>query len=295
LHNAGFNPVPQIVPCIGTFNNQPTCKNPDDVGKALYTDPKAGTVAATNSKVTLFVGGPPAKVQVPSLTGLSPDDAQVQLNNLKLNLDPNYTQVDVDDPNQYGKIQRQDPTANSSVDQGSTVHLTVAKTPNQVTVPNLVGQTFTSAAKTLQNLKLVPSKKDVDSDQPAGTVVGQEPNGGNVAEGKSIELDVSNGSQQKITMPDLTGMTQNGAVAQLQQLGWTGQATITYVRVSDPSQNGVVQATSPSANTQITKSQGVMLQVGASSAGSTSPSTTTTFPSRGGILPPAGGQGVGGN
>ncbi|WP_027942322.1 Stk1 family PASTA domain-containing Ser/Thr kinase [Amycolatopsis taiwanensis] len=292
LRNAGFDPERKVIPCIGTFDNQPSCNNPDDVNKALRTEPTEGTSVATGTKVTLYVGGPPTKVQMPDLKGSTPDDAQEQLTKLKLRLDTNYDMVDVDDPSQYGKVQKQDPPANSQVDQGMTVHLTVAKSPNLVTVPNLVGQTYANASKTLQNLKLVVSKKDVDSDKPAGTVVDQNPNGGLQPEGKTVTLSVSNGSQQTINMPDLRGLTQNDALAQLAQLGWTGQVNYETTKVTNPAQIGLVQDTSPSANTPIAKNQTITLVLGAARNGSTSPTTTPTSP--GGILPPIGGSGGGG-
>jgi serine/threonine-protein kinase len=291
LTQAGFHPVMQQIACIGTFNGQPTCDNPGDVGKALRTDPTAGTSLTKGSNVTLYVGVAPADVAVPDLSGQMQDQVMATLQNLKLNLDPNVQQVDVSDPGEFGRVQSQTPAANTSVPQGSTVTITIAKTKNLVTVTDYTGKTYdqASAALTQQGLKV--AKVTQPGNVPAGQVMSQKPNGGTVAQGSTVTLTVSDGSLQTITMPYLIGKSENDAMAALQAAGWTGTINYQTTKVYDQAQVGMVQNTSPAANTQITKNQTITLFLGDFNSGDTSSSSPPTSSSK--ILPPFGG-GVGG-
>jgi serine/threonine-protein kinase len=95
---------------------------------------------------------------------------------------------------------------------------------------------------------------------------------------------VSDGSLQQITMPDLTGLTQDQAQAKLQQAGWDGQLNYQADRINDPDQEGLVTRTSPSANTQITKSQAITVFIGETNGSGNSSSSTATSSSHG-IIP----------
>jgi beta-lactam-binding protein with PASTA domain/predicted Ser/Thr protein kinase len=285
LRNAKFNPVRQVIPCIGTFDGQPTCNNPDDVGRVLRTDPPAGTSAEEGSKVTLFVGGPPSKVAVPDLTGMTQDEAATALKNAKLNLNPQIQRTDTDDPNQFGKVQRQSPPSNTQIDQGGTVQITVFATKNLVPVTDYTGQQFSVANAALTQAGFKVTKLTQQSSAPEGQVIKQQPNGGNVAQGGTITLTVSDGSQQTIAMPNVVGMSQSEALAALKNAGWEGTVSYQSVRVTDPRQNNVVQSSSPSANTQITKNQTITLFLG--DILNTSPTSTTATSSR--VFPPVGG------
>ncbi|HKS46639.1 MAG TPA: Stk1 family PASTA domain-containing Ser/Thr kinase [Amycolatopsis sp.] len=276
LRNAGFTPVKETVECIGSFDNQPTCNNPDQVNKALRTNPGEGTTAAQGTKVTLYVGVQPGNVAVPDLSGLSQDEAAQRLKDVKLNLNPVVQQVDDDNPNNYGKVLRQNPAPNAQVQRGGQVTITIAKTKNLVQIVDHTGEQFASASAALAAQGLTVKKTSQASDQPEGQVVKQTPNGGAVPEGSTVTLIVSDGTQQKITMPNLVGLTQNDALAQLRAAGWDGDVDYQTTRVADPRQVGIVQSTSPTANTQITKNQNITLFLGSFNQISSSSSSPTS-------------------
>lgn len=98
-----------------------------------------------------------------------------------------------------------------------------------VTVPTgLVGQQYVAAASALAGVQLIPEQVDVDSDQPAGTVLAVESEGQEVEAGSTIPVQVSNGSQaedeeeETTTVPwGLTHQDQGYAESQLENAGLT--------------------------------------------------------------------------
>ena len=284
LRDKGFtNIVLADKPCVRQPNGVETC-SADAIGKAINTDPAAGVSVALDQRITLFIGRPPANVAVPSLSGMTRDDAEAALNRAGLLLDPNVQEVDVNDEDQYGKVQSQTPNANTQIAQGSTVAIKIGKTPNMVDVTDYTGQQFNVAQAGLQALGFRVTRQDTDSDQPEGQVVNQKPNAGQQREGSTVTLTVSNGSLQKITMPDLRGLTQNEALQRLQQLGWDGQVNYQADRTADRQEDGTVTNSVPGPNTQITKNQTITLFIGEAFGGGGGDSTTPTTP--GGIFPP---------
>jgi serine/threonine-protein kinase len=84
---------------------------------------------------------------------------------------------------------------------------------------------------------------------------------------------VSDGSQQQIQMPDLTGMTQNQAQQKLGNLGWTGNFQVQTTTTFDPAKDGQIKQQNPNAGSQIDKNQQVFITVQQLIGGGT---TTTT-------------------
>ena len=72
----------------------------------------------------------------------------------------------------------QSPGAGTVVVEGTQVRINVSKGPKPVTVPNVVGLPYDQAASELQRAGFGVARIDVDSDQAAGIVTDQEPNGG---------------------------------------------------------------------------------------------------------------------
>ncbi|GHF10163.1 serine/threonine protein kinase [Amycolatopsis deserti] len=285
LRDKGFTNIALAdKPCFRQPNGVETC-SADQIGKAISTDPAAGVSVALDQKITLFIGRAPANVAVPNLLGKTQEEAEALLNQAGLLLDPNVQQVDVDDEDQYGKVQSQNPNANAQIAQGSTVAIKVGKTPNMVEVTDYTGQQYDVAKAGLEALGFKVSKQEADSDQPEGQVLNQKPNAGQQREGSTVTLTVSNGSQQKISMPDLRGLTQNEALQRLQQLGWDGQVNYQADKLSDEDMDGKVTGSVPTAGTQITKSETITLLIGESNSGgggggdnTTSPTSSPRFP-----------------
>ena len=152
------------------------------------------------------------------------DDAQTALTNAKLTLDPNVTVVEVDDPNQAGLVQDQNPAAGTQVDEGSSVQIKVAKSKQLKTVPDFTNKPYSQAKSTLEGLGFKTKKTEQASETvPKDSVITQNPNGGQLAVGELITLTVSTGpeTQTLIEMPQLVGMPVDDAQQKLQSMGWT--------------------------------------------------------------------------
>jgi serine/threonine-protein kinase len=197
-------------------------------------------------------------------------------------------ETDVNDPNQYGKVVTQSSGANQTVDEGTTVTITVGKTPSMVQVTDYTGKQVAEAEAGLKAAGFKVSKQNQDSAEPTGTVVNQKPNAGLQPEGSTVTLFVSNGSQQQISMPPVTGMTEQQAQAALTAAGWDGQLNSQADKVNDPNKEGLVTRTAPTAGTQISKNQPITLFIGETNGDGdgSSTSSTPTSTSRGGIIGP---------
>ncbi|MBT0567722.1 Stk1 family PASTA domain-containing Ser/Thr kinase [Williamsia sp. CHRR-6] len=161
-------------------------------GKVTGLSPAIGTSQTVSTAITIQVGGGPKKVAVPSLTGLTQDQAQQMLDELKLKLVA--VQGDSDKP--AGTIISSSPPAGTQVDEGATVQVTVSKA-NQFTMPDLRGKTALQAQQTLtaagwKETTLTQIPRNVGLGSPdADRVIDQDPASGTlVNDDASITITV---------------------------------------------------------------------------------------------------------
>ena len=121
--------------------------------------------------VTIVVSSGKKKVRVPNLVGRGRDEAVAELSdaNLKANV------VEVNSSQEPGIVLATSPKAGETVVEGTTVRVNVSKGPKPVAVPNVVGQPYASAESALQGQGFGVARENVESDEPADTVVGQVP------------------------------------------------------------------------------------------------------------------------
>ncbi|MFE2752430.1 Stk1 family PASTA domain-containing Ser/Thr kinase [Actinosynnema sp. NPDC059335] len=198
---------------------QPTC-TADQIGKVISTDPPANREVDKRSVVKLVIGDAPQAAPVPSVTGLSPQDAQRKLEAEQWVYQQATETVETDDPNLVGKVVSQSPSAGTSAPKGSTITVTLGKAPDTVQLPDVTGQTLENARATLEGNGFKVQTKDVDSPEPLNEVVAQNPAPGRLEKGTVVTLSVSKNNQ--FIMPDLRGLTENQARSRLSQAGWTG-------------------------------------------------------------------------
>ena len=93
----------------------------------------------------------------------------------------------------------QHPVAGERVLEGTNVvQINVSKGVQPLTVPNVVGQQYDSAAGQLQGQGFAVARRDVDSSQPVDTVIDQQPKGGgSLARGGTVTLYVSKGRRSR--------------------------------------------------------------------------------------------------
>ena len=182
---------------------------------------------------------------MPDITNQPVDTAtaMVQAANLTLTTDSAYSE-DV----AAGNIISSDTPANAKVPKHSTVHATVSLGPERYTVPQLAGlaQADAEAAISDNHLTVGNETQDYSDTVPAGSVISSNPaEGTSVPPNTPVDLVISQGPQP-ITVPDLTGQSQQAASDALTAIGLT--ATVTQQNsCTVPSGNVISQSPQPPA------------------------------------------------
>jgi beta-lactam-binding protein with PASTA domain len=176
-------------------------------GVVIAQRPAARAEVQKRSIVTLTVssGQPsPSTVRVPNVVGLASAKAERMLTNAGLR--PQTKTVFSEKP--AGTVVSQDPAAGVEVIRNSVVTLTVSKGQQQVGVPDVVGSSEADARSVLRSAGLLASVFQVPSDKPAGTVVAQNPKGGErVAKGSRVRINVSQGAPTTTAVTVTTATT----------------------------------------------------------------------------------------
>jgi serine/threonine-protein kinase len=160
-----------------------------DEGDAIRTSPQGGTSAEVGSRVLLFVSTGPRQVEVPDVVNLARESAEATLNRAGLG----FTIKEQESDQEPGTVIAQDPVGGTVVDKGSRVGLTIAKEPETVEVPNVVGFSRATAEDTLRDAGLRPVVVEEETDDEAAVdqVLRQSPGSGAEVEPRSeVEIVV---------------------------------------------------------------------------------------------------------
>lgn len=135
-------------------------------------------------------------------------------------------------------------------------------TKADVQIPNVVGMEQTEAQKTIEDAKLKYEKKseEYNKDVPAGYIISQDPGympNYNVKEGSTISVVVSLG-QNLVKVPKVTGLTQDDATKQLEDLGLVVNVEETY---SNKVEAGYVIEQSVKENEEIDAGESITIKV----------------------------------
>jgi serine/threonine protein kinase len=189
-------------------------------GNVISTQPLGGSRVDKGSTITVQVSTGPAQVQVPRLAGMTQEQAEQQLNASGLRMDPTV-QRKPSSAQETDKVIGTEPSAGSRVDVDRAVVVILGSGPEQIRVPNVVGQDISVAQPNLvDSAGFKITVQEVPSSKPKGEVISTTPAGGTTADkGSSVTVQVSSGD---ITMPSLVGLTTAQALDKLRQAGWTG-------------------------------------------------------------------------
>ena len=225
-------------------------------GRVYEQDPAQGSRVDRNSPVEIFVSLGPPKVTVPQLVGRSRDDAIGELSALGLKRNVN----EVFSREEEGTVVAQHPPPGERVTKGSTVRINVSQGLRPVGVPTVVGETFESASSQLQAAGFAVRRRDVDSDEPEGIVVRQDPAGGaQAAIGSTVTLFVSKGPRES-TVPDVTSRSEEDAQSALEQAGF--EVVVQDEETTDPNSDGIVLNQDPPGGTVAPQGSVVTIFVG---------------------------------
>ena len=161
-------------------------------GTVFEQRPTAGTELEEGSTVTILASTGPATVVVPNAVGLPEQQARDRL--ATAGLEVRVFEVFSDEPE--GTVIAQNPGSGERVSPDESVRLNVSKGTGLVDVPSMVGLTRAEAEAQLSDAGLEANVFEVPSIEPAGTVVAQNPVGGQLRQGQPVRLNVSSGTPQ---------------------------------------------------------------------------------------------------
>lgn len=251
-----------------------------DEGRVVSTDPPAGTTVEKGSAINLNISKGKGQVEVPDLNGMNADQAKQALT--KAGLTASQGTAVASDEVAKDKVATQDPAAGTKVEKGSTVTFSLSSGPESVSVPDITGMSEKEAQAALSNAGLTGSLSDRKaSDKVAeGDIISQSPSAGKkVSKGSKVSYVISTGpSVVTVAVPNLTGMTKDGAKSALTEKGLVlGDVT---EKSSDKPKGTVIEQSTDSGtkvekgskvNIVISSGQGVL-----NSLVNPSSSTTTT-------------------
>lgn len=161
-----------------------------------------------------------------------------------------------------GQVAEQDPESDSKAAKGTSITIHLSKGPQAGTVPNLVGRDESEAESLLKSSDYeLGTVKQQTSTEAAGTILSQDPSGGEEADhGTTVNIVVSDGKGvQKSTVPSITGKTLADAKRELRSAGFK-VGKVTYEE-SNAYGSGYVMWQQYAANTELNKGTSVDIEV----------------------------------
>ena len=202
----------------------------------------------------------PAEVEIPNIVGMSKEEAQKTVEDLKLVFEVSSEEFNKDVPEGY--VISQDPTyiADYNVKEGSTVKVVISKGQEKTTVPNVEGEERSEAIKMLEDAKLKAEVvEETSKTVKEGYVISQEVEADSEAyAGDTVKIHVSTGTGIKqVTVQNVIGQTEANAKSTLEGQGL--KVTINYVEAT--SNDGKVTAQSVAGGTTVDEGTTVTLTV----------------------------------
>jgi len=173
-----------------------------------------------------FGGG--VKIQVPSVAGMSQDQAVKSLSSIGLKADTSEQIFSEDVP--AGTVITSNPAGGGKISTGGTVHLQISKGADRITIPDLTGQTLDSATALLQTLglRVGHTSQSFSTHLDLGLIISSNPaTGAPARRDQAIDLVVSQGIQQ-ISVTNYVGLPSDQALNELTNAGLIVSSTYQY-------------------------------------------------------------------
>ena len=202
----------------------------------------------------------PAEVELPEVVGMSKEEAQKTVEDLKLVFEVSSEEYNKDVPEGY--VISQDPTyiADYHVKEGSSVKVVISKGQEKTTVPNVEGEEKNEAIKMIEDANLKAEVvEETSKTVKEGYVISQEVEADSEAyAGDTIKIHVSTGTGIKqVTVENVVGQTEANAKSTLEAQGL--KVNITYVDAT--TDNGKVTKQSVTGGTTVDEGTTVTLTV----------------------------------
>jgi penicillin-binding protein 1A len=249
---------------------------------SVLIDPASGLLATRwcpdTDEVSFLAGSEPTdhcdlhgpdEVTVPRLIGKSLEAAKKALADLGLEA----TVAEQEDPESPpGTVIAQDPAAGTSLLQGTSVRLTVARGGTAGgPVPDVRGKDIAEACALLQRAGFGVAVRTADNEAPAGRVIAQDPEAGvRVEAGATVTLTVSGGPppstttttepEQLVQVPQVVGLRGQRAATLLQQTGLQ-VVVVAGPPAASPNDVDVVATQDPPGGAQLTRGSVVQISL----------------------------------
>jgi len=186
-------------------------------GRIIESVPPGGGKVDAGGSVELIISKGPERYTIPTITGLTPEAAQVTITKFPLTVGTITEVFNSEIPK--GFVISTSPTSGSSVKRDTQVNLIVSKGIEQVALDNYVGKSGEQALNELTEAGFDVEIVDQFSESVlAGAVISQVPSGGApLPKGERITLTISKGSQF-VFIPNVFSLTEAKARAALTDL-----------------------------------------------------------------------------
>lgn len=202
-------------------------------------------IAATLAVVSWYVViGPGSKVVVPSLAGLTTQEAKIQLEDLGLNLDITRKEFSEDIPE--GKVISSNPAGGGRVEPDGTVSVTISRGKERYAVPNLQGLKIEAAENLLKDNKLIVGEivAEFSTEFPKEFIMRSAPAAGErIKRDSQVNIFVSKGIEQ-IGISNYRGKSGEQALNELTEAGFEVETKYVF---SEDLPIGAVVSQSPAA------------------------------------------------
>ena len=194
-------------------------------------------------------------VSVPSVAGMSFDDAKAEL--AKYNLGIHQAGTVSSDTVDKDLVVSQQPEANETVEKNSTIEVTLSSGKGSIDIPNVVGKSEADAVAALGTTFNCNKSYAYNSDVQEGYVISQSPESGTQGkEGDTVTLVISQG-EELVTVPDVTTTYKSEEQAKALLSDFNVNVTTKYSQTAE----GIVIGQSIDSGKQVAKGTSITITV----------------------------------
>ena len=227
----------------------------------ISQSPSAGSEAEAGSSVDLVVSRGPASVEIPDVTGMSADAAQLEL--ARVGFEAVSTDEEFSSDVTAGFVTRTDPEAGRVVSRETPIVIFVSTGPANTTVPILIGMTLEDATAAAADADLVLLAGGTIEVTAASGLVGfvaeQVPAAGETVE-VGTQVTVRVGVIKQVQVPDFGGMTLVEAQTVAGTVGLTVSA-VGILETPDQGLHGTVSSQTPTPGMTVDDGSDVKLTI----------------------------------
>jgi serine/threonine-protein kinase len=192
-------------------------------GRVISQSLEAGSEAEEGERLTVVLSRGPELVPVPSVEGLSLDEARRRIREARFEV---AVRRQYHDTIPEGRVVSQSPGVGTPLEVGEPVEVVVSQGKEPVEVPRVTGLSEDNAASTLRGAGLaVRPTEEFSATVPAGNVISQSPQPFTTVDADSVVTIVVSKGPREFPMPNVILKTEAQATAQLERLGLIVETT----------------------------------------------------------------------